>query len=200
MPRIDAPSVRENRTRRSADLRRAARELVIASGPATLSMADAALTAGLSRSAAYEYFPTREALLAAIVTDELRVWAIGVSDACASETSPSAVIETFVDTSVELMQTGQVSPRVLAGITWLTGGPLAEVEVITSHVSSHLRDALAHSGVEHPDLTTRLLLTLVIEAGSAAHQGVPHAATVARHLIAAGVHCLAQPRTHGDGP
>lgn len=183
MPRIQAPTIRENRDRRSSDLRRAARELVVAGGPCGLSMLAAAHRAGLSRPAAYDYFPTAETLLVAVVADELDTWTIAVHEACSRAPTPESVIDTFVETSVRLMESGRVSPHVVACALWLTVQSCADIVPRTQFLVSPLSGALAASGAVEPDPAVRLALGVVLEAGRAAAAGSREAGPIAQRML-----------------
>lgn len=183
MPRIQAPTLRENRELRSVDLRRAARDLVVARGPAAVSMADAAQRAGLARPTAYDYFPTTETLLAAVVADDLDTWASAVHEACRRASSPGLIIDAFVETSVRLIGVGCVSHQVIACATWLNDHTRAELATRTDFLVSPLRDALAASGADHADLAAGVVLAAVIAAGTAAAEGAREAEIVALRVV-----------------
>ena len=103
MPRIQEPTLRENRDRRDADLRRAARALLDSEGPDGVSMGAVATAAGLSRAAAYEYFPSTADLVCAVIIDELRAWGRSVTAGRHASDSPEESVESYS----EHLQTAQ---------------------------------------------------------------------------------------------
>ncbi len=72
MPKISARTLEEHRTETMDRLLDAWSELVKARGYAEVSLADVAAQAGLARTAIYNYFPDREALLFAWTDREVR--------------------------------------------------------------------------------------------------------------------------------
>src|SRR5207253_7362858 len=74
MPRIEAPTVAEHRNRQRAALLRAAEELLVEEGYAALRFSAVARRAGLARSSVYEYFTSKDDLVAAVWEDVLPRW------------------------------------------------------------------------------------------------------------------------------
>jgi AcrR family transcriptional regulator len=72
MPKINAPSIIENRAMRRDELIDAAARLMIEQG--TVSMTTVAREVGLSRSALYEYYSSAADLIADVLVDELAAW------------------------------------------------------------------------------------------------------------------------------
>ncbi|HEX2312387.1 MAG TPA: helix-turn-helix domain-containing protein, partial [Thermomonospora sp.] len=83
MPRISAPTIAEHRARQWRALLDAAGALVAEQGPQALSLAALARRVGLSRPGLYEYFPSRDDLVAALVEERLPRWTARVADAVA---------------------------------------------------------------------------------------------------------------------
>jgi AcrR family transcriptional regulator len=73
MPRIDAPSVAENRAMRRDHLVTAAADRLREHG--TVSLSAVARDVGLSRSAVYEYYSSAADLIADVIVDEMAIWA-----------------------------------------------------------------------------------------------------------------------------
>ncbi len=63
-----------DKDRRRADLLAAAREAALEQPIQALRLADVAARVGLSKASVYRYFPTKEALLDALLLDELAGW------------------------------------------------------------------------------------------------------------------------------
>src|SRR4029077_11957642 len=74
MPRIEADTVAQHRARQRAALLRAAEQVLIEDGYENLAFAAVARRAGLARSSVYEYFTSRDDLVAALVADVLPRW------------------------------------------------------------------------------------------------------------------------------
>jgi len=71
MPRIDAPSLAEHREATWKRLRDSFLEVMAEEGYAALSLASVARRAGIARNTIYNYAPTKDALLVAVVKAEV---------------------------------------------------------------------------------------------------------------------------------
>src|SRR3954466_8360988 len=103
MPRISADTVAEHRANRLRALLDAGRDLVTEGGPDALTLAALARRVGLSRPSLYEYFRSREELVAAIVTDELPEWTRHLDRAVAAADGVPAKIEAYLRTELEII-------------------------------------------------------------------------------------------------
>jgi AcrR family transcriptional regulator len=81
VPKISEATVAEHRARQLRTLLDAARALVAEEGIEALSLAELARRVGLSRPSLYEYFRSKDDLVAAIVEAELPRWASLVEEA-----------------------------------------------------------------------------------------------------------------------
>jgi AcrR family transcriptional regulator len=164
VPRITAPTVAEHRARRLHDLLQAARELVSEQGPDALTLGALAQQVGLSRSSLYEYFRSRDDVVAAIVEDEIPSWA----EEIAAEMARSPDVA------------GKVSTYVRVQLRMLTDGRHTAAMALSAHaLGEHGRERIRH---EHSRLLEPLVSALteaeIPDAELRAHfiQGVVHAA------------------------
>lgn len=185
MPRIDAPSVRENRENREALLRQATRAMLIAGGPEAVSMTDAAHASGISRSTAYEYFPSTTDLVAAVVVDDLRAWAQQVVRATEASASPDEAVSTFVQTSVHHLARTRAHAVLTTGLTWTPIHSRPDVEDAFEEALSPLRIAMGALGASEVRLATRLALAVIAEAARATELAPRAAAAAASEFILA---------------
>ncbi|WNV88855.1 helix-turn-helix domain-containing protein [Umezawaea sp. Da 62-37] len=109
MPRISADTVAQHRANRLRALLDAGRDLVTESGPDALTLAALARRVGLSRPSLYEYFRSREELVAAIVTDELPEWARHLERAVAAAHGVPAKIEAYLRAELGVITDGSHS-------------------------------------------------------------------------------------------
>lgn len=151
MPRIDAPTVVEHRARQRRALLDAARELLAETGEAP-SMAAVGRRAGLARSSLYQYFPSTDALLQAVVADVFPSWAEQVRRRVLAAQDPGNRIWAYIVANVELF-TGpeQAVARALARVVDPTAlqGPMQDFH---AQLQVPLREALTDLG--EPEVAT----------------------------------------------
>ena len=166
MPKISAPTVAEHRAQRLRALLEAARVLVAEQGPEALTLSALASQVGLSRPSLYEYFRSRDDLVAAMVEDELPRWIAELEAEVRRHTTPSDRIAAFVRTQLRMLTDGRHTALVV-----LTGhalGPAATERVMAEHsrLFAPLLSALTDLGVDHPELRAHLVHGIVTAASS----------------------------------
>ncbi|MDN4175555.1 TetR/AcrR family transcriptional regulator [Nocardioides sp. SOB77] len=124
MPRIQAATVAEHREQQRRALLDAARAILGETGRAP-SVGAVAARAGLARTSVYQYFPSAEELLAAVVADVFPHWARQVLDRVAAASSPGERVWAYVQANVALFASSEqavagaltkvVEPHVLQG-------------------------------------------------------------------------------------
>ncbi|WP_095982325.1 TetR/AcrR family transcriptional regulator [Melittangium boletus] len=88
MPRIDAPSLAEHREATWRRLRDSFLEVMAEEGYAALSLASVARRAGIARNTIYNYAPTKDALLVAVVKAEVEPFVAQVVQEAAGVDDP----------------------------------------------------------------------------------------------------------------
>jgi AcrR family transcriptional regulator len=166
VPKISAPTVAEHRAQRLRALLEAARVLVAEQGPEALTLSALATQVGLSRPSLYEYFRSRDDLVAAMVEDELPRWIAELEAEVRRHTTPSDRIAAFVRTQLRMLTDGRHTALVV-----LTGhalGPAATERVMAEHsrLFAPLLSALTDLGVDHPELRAHLVHGIVTAASS----------------------------------
>ncbi|MEU4744714.1 helix-turn-helix domain-containing protein, partial [Actinosynnema sp. NPDC023658] len=106
MPRISADTLAQHRANRLRDLLDAGRDIVTSEGASALTLASLARRVGLSRPSLYEYFRSREELVAAIVCDELPGCGRRLTDAVRSAVGVEAKVEAYLRTGLEIVADG----------------------------------------------------------------------------------------------
>lgn len=166
MPKISAPTVAEHRAQRLRALLEAARVLVAEQGPEALTLSALASQVGLSRPSLYEYFRSRDDLVAAMVEDELPRWISELEAEVRRHTSPADRVAAFVRTQLRMLTDGRHSALVV-----LTGhalGPAAQERVMAEHsrLFAPLLSALTDLGVSQPELRAHLIHGIITAASS----------------------------------
>ncbi|HEX6342417.1 helix-turn-helix domain-containing protein [Umezawaea sp.] len=165
MPRISADTVAEHRANRLRALLDAGRDLVAEAGPDALTLAALARRVGLSRPSLYEYFKSREELVAAIVTDELPEWARHLDRAVAAAHGTAAKIEAYLRTELEIITDGRHSAVVALSAHALPDNSREQIRAEHERLLTPLVEVLRKAGVESPELQA-LLVHGMVEAAS----------------------------------
>ena len=111
MPTISAPTLEAHRADTIDRLLQAWGELVMERGYEDVSLADVAAKAGLARTAIYNYFPDREALLFAWTDREVRRVLDRIADELAEIESPAEKLQVFVRMELESFVTSHLPPE-----------------------------------------------------------------------------------------
>lgn len=106
MPRIQAATVAEHRARQHRAILDAARAHLAEEGGAP-SLAEVGARAGLARSSVYEYFNSRDDLLAAVVADVLPAWAGTVSESIEAAATPGEQVWAYVEANIRLFASSE---------------------------------------------------------------------------------------------
>ncbi len=163
MPRIQAPTVAEHRARQRRAILDAARAHLAEEGRAP-SLAEVGARAGLARSSVYEYFGSREDLLAAVVADVFPDWAGKVSDATAAATRPGDKVWAYVEANLSLFASSeQAVARALSNVV----DPTVLAEPMTrfhASLQEPLVAALRAHGETQPQLMADIIDSMVMRA------------------------------------
>lgn len=106
MPKISAPTVAEHRVAQRAALVRAGEELLLESGLASVTPRSVTERAGLSRSSFYDYFPSKDDLLAAIAIDAFERWDDDLERALEGVEPGLPELRAFVDATMAMTAEG----------------------------------------------------------------------------------------------
>ncbi|MGI5163590.1 TetR/AcrR family transcriptional regulator [Spirillospora sp. CA-253888] len=190
MPRISEPTVAEHRARQLRTLLDAARALVAEEGIEALSLAALARRVGLSRPSLYEYFRSKDDLVAAIVEEELPRWAALVERALADPPDLVAKIEAYIRVQLEVMTDGRHAAAVALVEHALAEPARERIRDGHAQLLRPLVDALAADGVPDPELRAELVQGIVDAAATAAQRRSGQAEAVIEAAIAQAVHGL----------
>lgn len=162
------PSIRDR-------LMAAALETATIHGLAKLSVGDVARRAGLSRQTLYRYFPSKDALVAALVTDETAKLIAQVAAAAQEDDEPQAALQAALLAALRatrdhplLDRLVRTEPETLLPLLTTEGSPVmaqvrAVVEVILTTRAPDLSDEPV--GLRRfADVVTRLLVSYAISA------------------------------------
>lgn len=163
MPRIQAPTVAEHRARQRRAILDAALAHLAEQGTAP-SLADVGARAGLARSSVYEYFSSRDDLLAEVVADVFPVWAARITEAVEAAPTPGRQVWAYVEANMELFAgaeqavaralTNVVDPTVLA----------APMTRFHESLQKPLLAALRAHGESQPEVMADIIGSMVVRA------------------------------------
>lgn len=163
MPRIQAPTVAEHRARQRRAILDAARAHLAEEGRAP-SLAEVGARAGLARSSVYEYFGSRDDLLAAVVADVFPDWAGKVREAIAAAASPGDQVWAYVEANLSLFASSeQAVARALSNVV----DPTVLAEPMTrfhESLQEPLLAALRAHGETQPQLMADIIDSIVMRA------------------------------------
>jgi AcrR family transcriptional regulator len=162
VPRIQAPTVAEQRQRQTRLILDAARSL-LASSSEPLSLSAVGRQAGLPRSSVYQYFTSKDELLAAVVGDVFPDWARQVRAHIDAAETPGQRVWAYVVANIELFAsseqaiaralTSAVDPQVLQG----------PMDVFHAELRAPLTTALVDLGEPEPTAMAELVNGLILQ-------------------------------------
>ena len=163
MPRIQAPTVAEHRARQRRAILDAARAHLAEEGRAP-SLAQVGARAGLARSSVYDYFDSRNDLLAAVVADVFPDWADQVIGSMQAADTPGEKVWAYVEANMRLFSSSeQAVARALTSVV----DPTVLAEPVTrfhQSLQEPLLAALQAHGEPQPQLVADLIDSMVVRA------------------------------------
>ncbi|SHL13842.1 transcriptional regulator, TetR family [Pseudonocardia thermophila] len=163
MPRIQAPSVAEHRKRQRRAILDAARAIIAETGEAPSPGAVGARI-GLARPSIYQYFPSRDALLDAVVADVFPAWTAHVLDHVAAAATPADRVWAYVEANVALF-TGPEQAVAKALRTLVAPAVLQEHSAaLHARLREPLIDSLRELGEPDPEHMAELINAAVLRA------------------------------------
>ncbi len=107
MPKIQAATVAEHRAAQHRALLDAAHALLVERPDAPPTLAAVGARAGLARSSVYQYFASRDDLLAALVTEVFPRWSTTVQEAMDEADDPAEQVLAYLRSNLELVASGE---------------------------------------------------------------------------------------------
>ncbi|GLZ04688.1 TetR family transcriptional regulator [Actinomadura sp. NBRC 104412] len=190
MPRISEPTVAEHRARQLRTLLDAARALVAEEGIEALSLAALARRVGVSRPGLYEYFRSKDDLVAAIVEEELPRWASLVAASLDGPDGLAGKVGAYVRAQLEVMTDGRHAAAVALVEHALAEPARERIRDGHAQLLRPLVTALAEGGVPEPELRAELIQGIVDTAAKLAQRRPGDSGAIVRAAVAQAVHGL----------
>lgn len=178
MPRIKAATIAEHRETQRRVLVDAARAIVLRDGASGLRFGDLSEQTGVARPTIYDYFKTREDLLAAVIQDEMPRWEAAVTAAVEQARSPAAKIEAFVSAHLRYVAAGGHSLAFALAAGPLDDQSTAAIDSRHAHALGLLADPIAALGLD-PDAVLPLFGGMLASVTRVLHAHPPSPKTVA---------------------
>lgn len=169
MPKITAPTVAEHRVAQRAALLAAASAIISEQGVAAVNPRAVGERAGLARSSFYDYFPSKDDLLAALAIEAFERWAEELDAAVAAAPPGRARLHAYVEATIRMTADGKHD---------------LATELQQAELSPKSYDAV----MELHDTLTTPLRNVLLELGL---PGDPAATTLVQGVIAAGMQLVA---------
>jgi AcrR family transcriptional regulator len=163
VPKISAATVVEHRAAQRAALLRATEELLPEAGVAGVTPRAVAERAGLARSTFYEYFPSRDDVLAAVAIAAFDRWAAEI-DAALADVDDADRLRVYVEQTMRMTADGRHGIASTLRETDLAPSDREAVMALHTRLLDPLRALLRGSGA--PDLDVQVALVQgVLTAG-----------------------------------
>lgn len=107
VPKINAPTVAEHRVLQRNTIVAAAKAIIAEQGVASITPRSVGQRAGLARSSFYEYFPSRDDLLAAVALEAFEKWAAALWEAMEPATTPQARLHAYVNATMRMTKSDE---------------------------------------------------------------------------------------------
>ncbi|MEG3616418.1 TetR/AcrR family transcriptional regulator [Isoptericola haloaureus] len=164
MPKISEATVVEHREARRAALLDAARELLTEQPDQVPGLGRVAERAGLSRSAVYHYFRSRDDLLDAVIADAFPRWEQRIATAMHGCTEPRDKVLAFVAVNLGLVADGEHALAQTLAAAVPTEEMARRARAFHDSLLRPVREALDDLGVADADATVDLVNAVVLAA------------------------------------
>ncbi|TDB95225.1 TetR/AcrR family transcriptional regulator [Actinomadura sp. 7K534] len=192
MPKISEATVAEHRARQLRTLLDAARALVAEEGIEALSLAELARRVGLSRPSLYEYFRSKDDLVAAIVEAELPRWASLVEEALQGPGDLEGKVGAYIRVQLGVMTDGRHAAAVALAEHALAEPALERIRTGHAQLLRPLVAALEEAGVAGAELRAELIQGMVDAAARLAQRAPGDAEAIVAATLAQATRGLRQ--------
>lgn len=167
----------------------AAVEIVLNKGAGALSMSAIAKQAGISRTSLYEYFTSKEDLVADLLLDELKIWGEFLENSIDSESSPEKKIEGWLDGTIGYMKSGH--HQLMRQLSAIGAPEFRVLEIRNAHqkLTHPLLSSLRDLNISHPERVASYIQGLLdtavrrIDSGNDPEQETEYAHILTRAIL-----------------
>lgn len=167
----------------------AAVEIVLDKGAGALTMSAIAKRAGISRTSLYEYFTSKEDLVADLLLDELKIWGDFLENSIVSESSPRKRLEGWLQGTTNYMKSGH--HQLMRKLSAIGAPEFRVLEIRNAHrkLMQPLLSSLEELGFSNPERIASYIQGILdtsvrrIDSGNDAEQETEYALTLARAIL-----------------
>ncbi|MFB4308488.1 TetR/AcrR family transcriptional regulator [Actinomadura sp. GTD37] len=174
MPKINAPTVREHRSRMEAALVDAAEEILLEG--ARLTVGAVARRVGIARSSVYKYVDTVDELTEAVAARDFPRWTAAVRQAVDAAPTPVERVLAYARANIAEGSRGDHGWRVGLARASLSPEAMGRIMALHRDLEALLSGSVAELDVRHPDLLQSAVQSLVDTAIRAIDAGKDPAA------------------------
>lgn len=174
MPKINAPTVREHRSRMEAALADAAEEILREGGGLTVGAV--AGRVGIARSSVYKYVGSVGELVEAVAARDFPRWVAAVRREVDAAPAPAERVLAYARANIAESVGGDHGWRVGLAHASLSGQARERIMALHRDLETMLGEAVRDAGVRHPDLLQAAVQSLVDSAVRAIDAGKDPAA------------------------
>lgn len=161
MPRIQAETVVAHRALRQAQLLEAAEAILLADGYRGLTFSSLSQVTGLARNSIYDYFASRDDVIAALCERDLPLWTDRVTREVTAQTEPRAQLRAYVDAQLDLVQEGRHRLAQAVSEAPLEREVRARIRALHGVWLDQAVGCFRRLGHPHPEIAARLVQGLV---------------------------------------
>lgn len=164
MPKITAPTVAEHRVAQRRALIDAAEAIISELGVAAVTPRSVGERAGLARSSFYEYFPSKDDLLAAIALQAFDEWGVELRAAVSAAAPGRARLHAYVEATMRMTADGKHSLALKMQRADLSPKNFDAIMAMHDTLTAPLTDVLGSLGLSS-DPTHATLVQGLLNAG-----------------------------------
>lgn len=189
MPKISAPTVAQHRAAQRLALLKAAEAVMLEGGVAAVSAKSVGERAGLARSSFYEYFSSRDDLLAAVAIEAFDAWSAETDHAMQAAQPGFGRLRAYIDATMRMTADG--SHRIASQLRQADLSPSNYDDIMALHdaLLAPVRSVLADLGVADVTRQAALVQGLLNAGMQLVEHGTPAetASTLVYELLASGL-------------
>lgn len=180
MPKITAPTVAEHRVAQRRALIAAAETIIGELGVAAVNPRSVGERAGLARSSFYEYFPSKDDLLAALAVEAFDEWGAEVRAAVSAAAPGRARLHAYVEATMRMTGDGKHALATRMRRTELSPKSFEAIMAMHDSLAAPLRDVLDELGIPDAPAQAALVQGLVNAGVQSIEHGAPAEVATAR--------------------
>lgn len=189
MPKINAPTVPQHRAAQRRALLEAASQIIIADGASAVNPKTVGERAGMSRTAVYDYFASRDDILVAIAIDAFESWAAELAEDLRTAESGLPRLRRYIEATMTMAGDGRHDLAAELRSAELSPRRVEEIVALHDAMLRPLITVLTEAGVTPVSEIAPYVQAIISVGLTQVTAGMPPAEVAARtyDLVVAGV-------------